>query len=79
VPNNGDVVPAGSAPPFLSADAFKQQPEELHEHPKGCGCDVPGVDPAGASGGVQGLAALMMGLGLSIIGWRKRRSSPNDP
>jgi hypothetical protein len=70
VPLNGEVAPAGSAPPFLSADAFKTQPEELHEHPKGCGCDVPGVDPVGASGALAGLASL---LSFSLLAWRKRK------
>ena len=74
VPNNADVVPAGTAPPFLSADAFKKQPEEIADHPKGCGCDVPGLDPAGASGGLQGAGAVLTGLGLSLIAWRKRRT-----
>jgi hypothetical protein len=73
-PNNGEVAPAGSAPPFLSSDAFKTQPEELHEHPKGCGCDVPGLDAGGLSAGARGLLMLCTGLGLSAIGWRKRRT-----
>jgi hypothetical protein len=73
VPNNGEVVPAGSAPPFLSAEAFQKQPEEMADHPKGCGCDVPGL--GSASGGTQGLAALAMGLGISLVAWRKRRTS----
>jgi hypothetical protein len=70
VPNNTEVVPAGSAPPFLSADAFKKQPEEVADHPKGCGCGVVG---RGASGETQGLAALGMGAALTVLASRKRR------
>ncbi len=77
-PANGDVAPAGSAPPFLSADAFKTQPEEIADHPKGCGCSVPGLDPSGAPGGTQALAAACLGLGLSIVAWRKRRIRSGD-
>ena len=79
VPNNTEVVPAASAPPFLSEDAFKKQPEEeLREHPKGCGCEVPGVDPALVSGAAGGLSALWTGLGLSVLAWRRRRARPGD-
>jgi hypothetical protein len=67
-PNNGEVVAAGAPPPFLSEDAFKKQPEELHEHPKGCGCDVPGLDPSG----VSGLLACS-GLALAALGRRRAR------
>jgi hypothetical protein len=74
-PVNGDVTPAGDAPPFLSADAFKQQPEELHEHPKGCGCDVPGTDTRGTSDAARALGALGIGLGLSLIVRRRRRTA----
>ena len=79
VPNNTEVVPAASAPPFLSEDAFKKQPEEeLREHPKGCGCEVPGVNPALVSGAAGGLSALWTGLGLSVLAWRRRRARPGD-
>ena len=74
VPNNGAVVAAGMPPPFLSDDAFKQQPEELKDHPKGCGCDVPGTQ----AGGAPLMAAVWTGLGLSMIVWRKRRSRSSD-
>jgi len=77
-PTNGDVVPAGTAPPFLSEDAFKKQPEEIHEHPKGCGCDVPGRGAAGVSEGTRALAALWTGLGLSVLVWRRRRAPRPD-
>jgi hypothetical protein len=79
VPNNAEIAPSGDAPPFLSAEAFQKQPEEMHEHPKGCGCDVPGVDPAGLSDGTRALAFLWTGLGLSALMWRKRRPRPTDP
>ena len=73
VPNNGDVAPAGSAPPFLSDQAFQKQPEEMAQHPKGCGCDVPGLDPAGTAQGVSALVGL--GAGLGLLARRKRRAS----
>jgi len=69
-PTNGDVTASGDAPPFLSADAFQKQPEEIHDHPKGCGCDVPGA----SSGASRGLLMLVTGLGLSAVAWRKRRT-----
>ncbi len=77
VPNNGEVAPAASAPPFLTEDAFKKQPEEeVREHPKGCGCEVPGLDAAGVSGAMGALAAL--GTGLSALARRRRRARPSD-
>jgi hypothetical protein len=73
VPQNTEVAPAGSAPPFIPPEAFQKQPEEIGDHPKGCGCDVPG-----ASGDntplTRALGALGVGLGLSLIAWRKRRT-----
>jgi hypothetical protein len=72
-PNNGEVTPSGDAPPFLSADAFQKQPEEIHDRPKGCGCDVPGQG-AGLSFGSRALLLVATGLGLSAIAWRKRQT-----
>ncbi len=73
VPNNADIAPAGSAPPFLGPEAFQKQPEEIGDHPKGCGCEV-----AGGGGGdamtTRALGAVLTGLGLSLIAWRKRRT-----
>ena len=68
---NAEVAAAGSAPPFIPAEAFQKQPEEIGDHPKGCGCDVPG---SRSDGGAPLLGALLMGVGLSLIAWRKRRS-----
>jgi hypothetical protein len=76
-PNNGEVAPVGSAPPFLGNAAFEKQPEEIAEHPKGCGCDVPGS--GGSSGVVPFWAALVSGLGLSLIAWRKRGARNTPP
>jgi hypothetical protein len=72
-PNNGEVTASGDAPPFLSADAFQKQPEEIHDHPKGCGCDVPGV-ATGLSFESRALLFVAAGLGLSAIAWRKRQT-----
>ena len=71
-PLNGEVTPAGTPPPFLSPDAFQKQPEEIHDHPKGCGCDVPGGDSA--SGASRALLVVCAGLALSAAAWRKRRT-----
>jgi hypothetical protein len=69
VPNNGEVTPAGSAPPFIPPEAFQKQPEEMAEHPKGCGCDVAGM----ATPGAADLAAMGSGLGLALAFWSRRR------
>jgi hypothetical protein len=68
-----EVAAAGSAPPFLPPEAFQKQPEEIGDHPKGCGCDVPGGGGGGALD-TRALAAVLTGLGLSLIVWRKRRT-----
>ncbi|MEO8876047.1 MAG: hypothetical protein ABI461_10700, partial [Polyangiaceae bacterium] len=42
-PTNGDVAPAGSTGSFIPADAYNATPEEQgKDHPKGCGCSLPG-------------------------------------
>jgi len=69
-PLNGDVSPAGSAPPFLGKDAFQKQPEEMAEHPKGCGCGVAGLP---ASGGL-GLVAGALGAVALVSRRRNRRT-----
>jgi hypothetical protein len=66
-PLNGDVSPAGSAPPFLGAAAFQKQPEEMQEHPKGCGCSVVGLREDGAPIGL-----LCFGLGVALLATRRR-------
>lgn len=70
-PLNGEVAPAGSAPPFLTNDAFQKQPEEIAAHPSGCGCRVVPVSP----GGRTGLVLAAVGLGL-IASRRKRAVTP---
>lgn len=41
---SNEVAPVGSAPKFIPDSAYEKTPEEeLKEHPKGCGCDVPGL------------------------------------
>lgn len=69
--NTGDVTPTGTSKPFIPADAYKPTPEEqgIKEHPKGCGCAVPGM--ATPSGGALALGAL--GLGLAVAGRRRAR------
>lgn len=47
-PNDTQVVASGTAAPFIPAEAFQKTPEEeAREHPKGCGCAVPGRDGSG--------------------------------
>jgi MYXO-CTERM domain-containing protein len=65
-PGNGDVAPAGSAPPFIPASAYTKTPEEMNDHPKGCGCSVPGGAPFS-------LAFLALPFGAAILGVRSRR------
>jgi hypothetical protein len=68
-PLNGDVAPAGSAPPFLSKDAFQKQPEEMADHPKGCGCGVAGLPGRSVWGLLAGSALAML-----LVSRRRRRS-----
>ena len=70
--NTGDVTPTGSSQPFIPADAYKPTPEEqgIQEHPKGCGCSVPGL------GGAPGIALTIGSLGLvfaSVVRRRRRK------
>jgi MYXO-CTERM domain-containing protein len=68
VPNNGEVVASGTAAPFIPADAFQKTPEEeAKEHPKGCGCAVPGRGGSGTPllGGIP--------LALATAAARRRR------
>jgi len=68
--NTGDVTPTGTSQPFIPADAYNKTPEEsgIKEHPKGCGCSVPGMTSTGAP-----LALGAFGLGLAIAARRRRR------
>jgi hypothetical protein len=69
--NTGDVTPSGSSTPFIPADAYNKTPEEqgIKEHPKGCGCAVPGM--TGNAG--AGLALGAFGLGIAIAARRRTR------
>ncbi len=69
--NTGDVTPTGTAAPFIPADAYNKTPEEqgIKEHPKGCGCSVPGT--AGNAGAPIALG--VFGLGLAIAARRRTR------
>lgn len=71
VPTNGDVTPAGSAAPFIPSDAYQKTDEEqgIKDHPKGCGCDVPGVSTGSLAW------ALAPALGVVIVLRRRRRAA----
>src|SRR5580658_3730340 len=48
---SNDVTPTGSAAPFIPPEAFQKTPEEeAQDHPKGCGCSVPGTDGTTGAG-----------------------------
>jgi MYXO-CTERM domain-containing protein len=68
--NTGDVTPTGTSQPFIPADAYNKTPEEqgLKEHPKGCGCSVPGM----ATG--SGVGLTLAALGLAFAAGLRRRS-----
>jgi hypothetical protein len=63
-------TPAGSAAPMVGAGAFQETPEEMHEHPKGCGCSVVGMSAGGAAGAAFALGAA------GIVVARRRRGLP---
>ena len=72
-PTGGDVTASGTAAPFIPADAYNKTPEEqgLKEHPKGCGCSVPGM--------AEGPGALLVGLplaALALVAARRRSRAP---
>ncbi len=71
-PQGGDVTASGTAAPFIPADAYNKTPEEqgLKEHPKGCGCRVPGM-----SDGPGGLLLALSAATLAIAALRRRRTS----
>ena len=65
-------TPAGSAAPMVGSGAFQETPEEMHEHPHGCGCTVVGA----SSGAAGALAFALAAAGLVTGGHRRRRKSP---
>ena len=72
-PTGGDVTASGTAAPFIPADAYNKTPEEqgLKEHPKGCGCSVPGA--------AEGPGAFFVGLplaALALVAARRRSRLP---
>lgn len=68
VPTNGDVTATGAAAPFIPPEAFQKTPEEeALEHPKGCGCSIPGL------GGAAGVSGVGVPLLLGIAAARRRR------
>jgi hypothetical protein len=71
VPTNGDVVATGNAAPYIPASAFQKTPEEeALDHPKGCGCAVPGLTGASAAGAL----GVPLVLGLAAVRRRRRRN-----
>ena len=73
-PTGGDVSASGTATPFIPKDAYNKTPEEqgLKEHPKGCGCSIPGLS--------EGPTSFFLGLPLAVLGLafvrvRRRRHS----
>jgi hypothetical protein len=68
---SNEVTASGTAAPFIPADAYKKTPEEeALDHPKGCGCSLPGID---TTTGVGFLAGIPLVLGL--ITARRRRGT----
>ncbi|MEO8878118.1 MAG: MYXO-CTERM sorting domain-containing protein, partial [Polyangiaceae bacterium] len=71
-PTNGDVAPAGSTGSFIPADAYNATPEEQgKDHPKGCGCSLPGTSSGMEENGI----ALFFSLGMIglVLSRRRRR------
>lgn len=53
--NMGEVTPTGTAKPFIPKEGFdKTAEEEIKVKPGGCGCMMPGHDPASTRGGSDG-------------------------
>jgi hypothetical protein len=69
-PAQGDVAASGSAAPFIPPEAYQKTPEEqgLQDHPKGCGCSVPGL----AQTSLAGFSALSLGF-IALVARRRRR------
>jgi hypothetical protein len=68
-PQGGEVTPTGTATPFIPAEAYKPTPEEqgLRDHPKGCGCGIPGLN------GGPGYALIAACLGVVALAIARRR------
>ena len=65
-----DVTAAGSTAPFIDPSAYnKTQEEEVKQHPKGCGCSVPGLPTESPLFFVGSLSGLM------LLARRLKRSS----
>jgi hypothetical protein len=76
---SNDVQASGTAAPFIPADAFNKTPEEeALDHPKGCGCSIPGVDGLDGSTEAELLAALPLMLG-AAAGRRRRGARAPSP
>jgi MYXO-CTERM domain-containing protein len=69
----GDINATGTAKPFIPEEAYKPTPEEqgLKEHPKGCGCSIPGT---GAGGTLAFGTASLVGIAAALA--RRRRHRP---
>jgi MYXO-CTERM domain-containing protein len=67
----GDITPTGTSKPFIPQEAYKPTPEEngVKEHPKGCGCRVPGS----AAGPTLAISlASLAGVALALLRRRRR-------
>jgi hypothetical protein len=72
-----DVVASGTAAPFIPPEAFQKTPEEeAKEHPKGCGCAIPGIDRTREAGLLAGLPVV---LGLAAARRRRRARRASSP
>lgn len=68
-PTTGDVTPSGSAAPFIPQSAYTPTDEEQgKDHPKGCGCSLPGTP-------TQSGIALLFSLGMIGLVFARRRAS----
>lgn len=68
---SGDVAAVGNGGSMVPDSAFNKTAEEegVKDHPKGCGCEVVGLEHGSMLGGGAALA----GLGLALGGRRRRR------
>ena len=74
-----EVTPTGTATGFVPAEGMQETDEEkIKTRPKGCGCEVVGLGPAGAwsLGGGPGAALffLLPVLGVGVVAARRRSS-----
>lgn len=69
VGGTGDVKPTGTAQPFIPKEGYDKTPEEeIKTRPKGCGCDVVGID-------TPALFGLVPLAGIALAALRRRRRS----